>query len=170
MKASLAPFTASRAKSSNGTSSATFLDSGMRSIWSLCVSADEAQDNHEIAKKLRRMKGAIEKMFAGPGWLKPAPADGKSEPQPPRDFLSNIRSERFRFVPDAAFAPGQALLTPEKLPALHNASFLTDGYGPSCALAQVAALLFRAFGASARDRRRERRLQPPTFSARAALP
>lgn len=141
-----------------------FLDSGMRSVWSLCVSADEAQDNHEIGKKLRRMKSAIDKMFAGPSWLRPmeigldarmeGPVGGEAQDVlrattastpariKERDFLSNIRSERFRFVPDAAFASGDPVLAPEKIPSLHNASFLTDGYGPSCALAQVAALLF----------------------------
>jgi hypothetical protein len=122
-----------------------FLDGGMKSVLSLCVSPDDAQDNHAIAKKLRRMKSAAEKMFAGPGWIQPNPPVAEGErPKPPRDFLNNIRSEQYRFAPDAAFASGNAVLAPEKLPALENASFLTDGYGPSCALAQVAALLFEA--------------------------
>jgi hypothetical protein len=91
------------------------------------------------------MKSAIDKMFFGPSWMKPieiAATDTAPARTKERDFLSNIRSERFRFVPDAAFASGEAVLAPEKIPSLHNASFLTDGYGPSCALAQVAALLF----------------------------
>jgi hypothetical protein len=136
-----------------------FLDGGMKSIWSSCVSADEVEDNHQIAKKLRRMKSAIEKMFAGPGWIQPAEArpptpdmseglnlpvevQGPVRSMEPRDFLTNIRSEQFRFAPDAAFASGEPVLAPERLSAFQNASFLTDGYGPSCALAQVAALLF----------------------------
>jgi hypothetical protein len=121
-----------------------FLDSGTRSQWSLCVSADEAQDNHEIGKRLRRMKSALEKMFSGPGWITntEAAAEESTGPKKPRDFLSNIRSERFRFVPEAAYASGATVLAPEKVPSLQNASFLTDGYGPAPALAQVAALLF----------------------------
>jgi hypothetical protein len=99
-----------------------FLDGGKRSVWSLCVSGDEAEDNHTIAKKLRRMKSALEKMFTG--------------------MLTNVRSEQVRFTPEAVFASGTPLTSPERIAALENAAFLSDGYGPSSALAQAADLVF----------------------------
>ncbi|HUP55963.1 MAG TPA: hypothetical protein VM598_00820 [Bdellovibrionota bacterium] len=108
-----------------------FLDGGMRSVWSTCLAADEIEDNHAIAKKLRRMKNAIDKMFAGPGWLK----------DPEKAFMTNVRSEQVRFEGDVVFAEGEPTLEAQAIPTIAGFSCLTDGYGPSRALAQVVSLL-----------------------------
>lgn len=41
-----------------------FMDGGKKSVWSLCLSEAELEDNHEIIKKLRRLKQTVDRMFA----------------------------------------------------------------------------------------------------------
>lgn len=108
-----------------------FSADGLQSTWSLFLTPSEAEDNHEISKKLRRMKQALDKMFVGPEWL------GEGVP----DFLSTIVSEQVRFEESLIFTKGHA---PEKvlhLPSISGVSIVTDGYGPGSALEQVVQLL-----------------------------
>ena len=104
---------------------------GTQSTWSLFLTSSEVEDNHEIGKKLRRMKQALDKMFVGPEWL----GEGVN------DFLSTIVSEQVRFEESLIFTKGHA---PEKvlgLPQISGVSVLTDGYGPASAMEQVVKLL-----------------------------
>ena len=108
-----------------------FLDEGKRSIWTLFLAADEVEDNHEIAKKLRRMKQTLDRMFTGSEWL----PDGKA------DFISTVQDEQVRFEESFVFGSGTAPTAIVTLPKQSRISFLTDGYGPSSALHQVGMLL-----------------------------
>lgn len=107
-----------------------FTSEGTRSIWSLVLSSNEIEDNHEIAKKLRRMKQALDKMF-GEGFL----------PEGQKDFVSTVQSETVRFEEGVLYGKGEIPVEPITVPKLPGIAFLTDGYGPSAAMRQVAALL-----------------------------
>ena len=108
-----------------------FSADGMKSHWTVCCSADESEDNHEIAKKLRRLKQTLEKMFAGSEWFSEAGAR----------FLANIRDEQVRFEESFIFGAGERPTEVVTIPELKGISFLTDGYGPSCSFRQVRLLL-----------------------------
>lgn len=106
-----------------------FSSDGTRSVWSLALTGDEVEDNHLIGKKLRRMKSALDKMFTGEGWL----PSGKTE------FMANVKSEQVRFEEAALFVGGDPVVEPVTLPRIQGLSFLTDGYGPSCAFHQLGS-------------------------------
>ena len=108
-----------------------FLDEGKRSIWTLFLAADEVEDNHEIAKKLRRMKQTLDRMFTGSEWL----PEGKA------DFISTVQDEQVRFEESFVFGSGTAPTAVVTLPKQKRIAFLTDGYGPSSAMHQVGMLL-----------------------------
>jgi hypothetical protein len=108
-----------------------FSSDGMKSYWTLCVTGDEVEDNHQIAKKLRRLKTALDKMFTGSTWL----PEGKTE------FMTNVSGEVMRFHESVIFAGGKPSDKPVTLSSLQGVQFLTDGYGISCALRQVASAL-----------------------------
>lgn len=105
-----------------------FAADGSRSYWSLCIPGEEAEDNHSIAKRLRRMKAALDKMFVGPDWL---PADAK-------EFTATVQAERIRFEEHVLLVGDEPVREPVRLPKLGGVAFLTDGYGPAYAFAQAA--------------------------------
>lgn len=107
-----------------------FSSDGLRSYWTLCVTGEEVEDNHAIAKKLRRMKNALEKMFVGESW-RPV---GKAENT---EFMTTVREEQVRFEESVLFTGGDILKEPIHLPKVRGLVFMTDGYGPSSALHQV---------------------------------
>jgi hypothetical protein len=108
-----------------------FSADGLRSYWTIFIAPNEAEDNHEIAKKLRRMKQALDRIFSNPEWL---PA-GKA------DFAANIAGEQVRFEEGTVFAAGEAPAEAVRLASHPGIEFLTDGYGPSQAFRQVAECL-----------------------------
>jgi hypothetical protein len=108
-----------------------FSQDGRRSFWSLIISFDEGEDNHAIAKKLRRMKSALDKMFVGPEWL----------PEGRADFMSTVVGEQVRFEESVIFSEGEAPTETITVASLKGVSFVTDGYGPSSALAQTGLAL-----------------------------
>jgi hypothetical protein len=106
-----------------------FTSEGQRSVWTICLSPEEAEDNHLIMKRLRRMKSTLDKMFQGSAWL----PEGKA------DFMSTVLpGESVRFHEAVILSGGEALTSPQSLPHHTGISFLTDGYGPSIALLQAA--------------------------------
>lgn len=107
-----------------------FSADGKRSTWSVVVDGSQSENNHEIGKKLRRMKQALDRVFTG-DWL----PEGKA------DFVSTVTSEHFRFEEAFLFATGDAVEEPAILPKIAGLQFLTDGYGPSLAVLQSARAL-----------------------------
>ncbi len=111
-----------------------FSSDGKRSFWSVCLSAEEVEDNHEIGKKLRKMKTTLDRVFTGTSWV----PEGKA------DFMSNLSAvggEQVRFEAAFVYSAGEALRVPAHLKEISGLEFLTDGYGPSFSFEQVAALL-----------------------------
>jgi hypothetical protein len=108
-----------------------FSSDGLRSHWSVALESREIEDNHEIAKKIRRMKQAVEKMFTGPSWL----------PEGKEDFIATVTDEQVRFEEGVLFQGAKTLREAQKLPAHDGAWFMSDGYGPAAAFEQVFALL-----------------------------
>jgi len=112
-----------------------FYDGGRSSVWTLALAPEELEDNHLIAKKLRRMKQSLEKVFTGEEWCGPA-LEGSSA-QGSRDLLRTVSSEHVVFEEGAVFHAGEAPVKPSVLNSHRAFEFLTDGYGPSCSLVQV---------------------------------
>ncbi len=112
-----------------------FFDEGRRSVWTLALSPSEVEDNHEIAKKFRRMKQALDKMFTGATWM--AGFQG--------EFLSTVRDESVLFEEAVLFTEGEAPTEPVKAPKSDRIFFLTDGYGPSSSAVQAGELLSKRF-------------------------
>lgn len=108
-----------------------FSADGLKSYWTLGMNEDEIEDNHLIAKKFRRLKSALDKMFTGETWV----------PAGMTEFMNNVSSEQVRFVESVVFAEGKVSFEPVKMPQARGVLFVTDGYGISCALAQVGAAL-----------------------------
>jgi hypothetical protein len=68
-----------------------------RSIWTVFLQASEVEDNHEIMKKLRKMKQALNRAFDEPEFL----------PEGKKDFLSTVEKEVVRFEPAFVAVEGQ---------------------------------------------------------------
>jgi len=99
-----------------------FSSDGKQSYWSTCVTSDEGEDNHLIAKKLRKMKASVDKMFAG------------------TEFISNLKSEKVTFHESILFSEGLAPSEVLTLGKTQCVFFVTDSYGPSSALEQLSFL------------------------------
>ena len=108
-----------------------FASDGSQSYWTLCLTGDEVEDNHQIAKKLRRLKNALDKMFTGSSWL----PEGKA------DFMSNVAGESVHFHEAVVFAGSDRSDQPVQIPQAQGLQFLTDGYGATSAVIQVARAL-----------------------------
>lgn len=118
-----------------------FFANGTRSLWTVLLTSDEVEDNHEIAKKLRRLKQGLDRMFVGPEWL----------PEGITEFTASVVGEQVRFEGDVIFSRGSP--PAENLVLGRNKhlaktrladgqiGFLTDGYGPSNAFLQTLRLL-----------------------------
>ncbi len=97
-----------------------FFRGGLESIWSTVISSEEGEDNHTIAKKLRRMKQALDKMFSQTEW-----SSG--------EFTLTIKNEVVRYEESIIFGAGKI---PQK-PNSKGIEFVTDGYGVAGALEQI---------------------------------
>lgn len=115
-----------------------FSSDGAQSYWTLGITHEEVEDNHQIAKKLRRLKSGLDKMFTGSAWI----PEGKA------DFMENVRSESVRFQESVLYAEGEPPTELVQLPEAEGLCFLTDGYGPSSALQQAGLALGLSFAGS----------------------
>jgi hypothetical protein len=95
-----------------------------RSVWTVFLQADEVEENHEIMKKLRKMKQSLNKAFDGPDFL----------PVGKKDFMSTVDKEQVRFE------PGFIVIEGEFKQSGANADYvlLNDSFGLSDALEQIA--------------------------------
>ncbi len=101
-----------------------------RSIWTVFLNPSECEENHEIMKKLRKLKQSLNRAFEGAEFL----PDGK------KDFLATIEREQVRFEESALFTEGELKTSAE------NPDFVIfmDALGQSKSMEQVA----RHFGLS----------------------
>ena len=107
----------------------SFSGDGRRSTWTVCLTAEESEDNHEITKKLRRSRNLLEKMFSQEPWCTLG------------SFESSITAEHVRFEELFAYTGGTAPVSASEIKGLSGVTFLTDGYGPGSAIQQALSLL-----------------------------
>jgi hypothetical protein len=104
-----------------------FYRGGSESVWTSVVSFEEGEDNHWVAKRLRKMKQTLEKMFSESEWA-------------PGSFAETIKNEQVRYEEGLLICGGDLLLAPVLLEkgaqAVSGVEFLTDGYGVGPALLQ----------------------------------
>ena len=103
-----------------------FFDQGRKSVWNLYLTSDEIEDNHEVMKRLRKVRQALNRAFSEPGWL----------PDDKNHFTDTVSNETFRFVQDGIFTVGN-LNHPVFLGGDESIILLNDGFGPGSALEQV---------------------------------
>jgi hypothetical protein len=89
-----------------------------KSVWTVLLDQDEGLDNHTVAKKFRKMKQALEKMFD--------------------QILTTVQKESVLFVENAVFSKGKKITKPVQFKSL---SFLTDGDGCLTSMEQVMKCL-----------------------------
>ena len=116
-----------------------FFDGSKKSVWTIFLASDEGEDNHEITKKLRRLKQTLDRMFSSPEWL------GQE-----KSFTATVIDEQVRFEEGASFLSGKPPRVPSVLPEGEwgpgKIVFLTDAYGPSTAAIQVGSLFSESLG------------------------
>jgi hypothetical protein len=105
-----------------------FSSDGMKSYWTVYLAEDEVEDNHQIAKKFRRLKSTLDRVFVG-------------EPFQAQKFTTHIGNEQVRLIEEAIYTSGEVCVEPIALPGLVHMMFLTDAYGPAMALQQVGNML-----------------------------
>ncbi len=108
-----------------------FLSDGLKSVWSTEVTAEESEDNALIAKRLRKMKSALQRLFSQAGWLAPLSVESLQE---------TVTDECVIFEGEALFTAGEEptqFLNFQVAPGVFR---LTDGYGPSSAVRQASRL------------------------------
>jgi hypothetical protein len=95
-----------------------------RSVWTVFLQADEVEENHEIMKKLRKLKQSLNKAFDGQDFL----------PLGKKDFMATVDKEQVRFE------PGYVVIEGEFKQTANNADFilLNDSFGLTAALEQIA--------------------------------
>ncbi|MBL7715261.1 MAG: hypothetical protein JNL01_07300 [Bdellovibrionales bacterium] len=100
------------------------VDSGRKSVWSVLLSADESSDNHQVGRKLKRMKQALEKVF---------------QESHPVSFEKSVIAESLRFEEAVVNSQGEVVRQPLKISGAAGLSVVGDGYGFEASCAQVAA-------------------------------
>jgi hypothetical protein len=95
-----------------------------KSVWTVFLQPSEIEENHEIMKKLRKLKQGLNKAFDSPEFL----------PENCKEFMATVEKEQVRFeagylAMDGAFKESRA-----------NEDFilLTDAFGTSAALEKLA--------------------------------
>ncbi|NDG84288.1 MAG: hypothetical protein EBX52_04525 [Proteobacteria bacterium] len=95
-----------------------------RSVWTVFLEPSECEENHEIMKKLRKLKQSLNRAFEGPEFL----------PEGKKDFLSTIEKEVVRFEESFLYTEGE-LRTSASNP---DFVLLTDSLGYSKGLERIA--------------------------------
>lgn len=95
-----------------------------RSVWTVFLQSDEIEENHEIMKKLRKLKQSLNKAFDGQDFI----------PNGKKDFLSTVDKEQVRFE------PGFIVVEGEFNESASNSDFvlMNDSFGITHALEQIA--------------------------------
>jgi hypothetical protein len=104
-----------------------FTSTGLKSIWTLALSTDEIEDNHEIGKKIRKLKQCLEKIFGVEPWV----SSGLES------FSTTVVSEQVRLLENFIFQGGNALASPIEFSSLPGFRLMTEGYGLESSLEQV---------------------------------
>ena len=100
-----------------------FLDE-TTSVWTVFLQPSECEENHDIMKKLRKLKQSLNRAFESPEFL----------PQGKKDFLATVLKEQFRFEENCLMTEG------EVKPSKANLDFvlMTDAFGLTRSLEAIA--------------------------------
>ncbi|MCM0607144.1 MAG: hypothetical protein KA715_13725 [Xanthomonadaceae bacterium] len=105
-----------------------FTEDGKRSIWSVVLAPGDADDNHQISKRLRRMKQALNKTFSE-GWL----------PEGVQTFTDIISKENVRMEDAILFSKVEPFDSPLMIECeAGKIPLFTDGFGMSFAIQSAA--------------------------------
>jgi hypothetical protein len=111
-----------------------FFDQGRKSVWSVAIDPEEGEDNHEITKRYRRMKQALDRLLTSTAWM------GES-----KTFSDSITKEQLRFedgiLLSSPLADSNAGLDlPQTIDALPGLTCVTEAFGIDLCLSQIARL------------------------------
>jgi len=95
-----------------------------RSVWTVFLNPSECEENHEIMKKLRKLKQSLNRAFEGPEFL----------PEGIREFMSTVEREQVRFEEAALYTEGLI----EASAANPDFVLFTDAFGQTRAMEQIA--------------------------------
>lgn len=108
-----------------------FTQDGSRSIWTVILDSQDAEDNHAVAKRIRRMKQTLNRTFTE-GWL----------PTGTQELTQLTASEQVRMEENVIFAceeklevPCHVLIGSEPIP------LLLEGFGPGVAIETATRLM-----------------------------
>ncbi len=95
-----------------------------RSVWTVFLQPSECEENHEIMKKIRKIKQSLNRAFESPELL----------PEGKKDFISTIEKEQVRFEDNCLFTEGSFK------PSKSNPDYvlITDAFGPTLLLERIA--------------------------------
>lgn len=114
-----------------------FSSDAMRSLWTVELSEKEEESNHEIAKRFRRLKAALDKIFPKGCWF----------PENYDHFTSTVAVEQFRFEENALFMRSHSMRQieqkafPMTFPNHPGLFVISDGFGPSSAADQALEIV-----------------------------
>jgi hypothetical protein len=96
----------------------------MTSVWTVFLQPSECEENHDIMKKLRKLKQSLNRAFDSPEFL----------PEGKKDFLSTVQKEQVRFEENCLMTEGELKASKS------NPDFvlLPDAFGVSKALESIA--------------------------------
>ncbi len=102
-----------------------FLDPS-KSVWTVFLQPEECEENHDIMKKLRKMKQSLNRAFDNPEFL----------PEGKKDFLSTIEKEFFRFEANCLVTAGAFKASKSN----SDFTIISDAFGLSKGLQSIAEL------------------------------
>lgn len=108
-----------------------FTSTENKSVWTTFLTHEEGEDNHMIAKRLRKMKQALNKMFEA----------RLSALGIQKTFSDTIADETVHFNEAGVFGSGEKVMAPIEHAKLLGMWFATDGYGMSSSMLQVKTLV-----------------------------
>jgi hypothetical protein len=95
-----------------------------RSVWTVLLQPSECEENHEIMKKLRKLKQSLNRAFESPEFL----------PEGKKEFMSTVEKEMVRFEASFLYTEGELQASSS------NPDFVlfTDSFGYSQGLERIA--------------------------------
>ena len=95
-----------------------------RSVWTVLLQPSECEENHEIMKKLRKLKQSLNRAFESPEFL----------PEGKKEFMTTVEKEVVRFEPSFLYTEGELQASSS------NPDFVlfTDSFGYSQGLERLA--------------------------------
>jgi hypothetical protein len=95
-----------------------------RSVWTVFLQSSECEENHEIMKKLRKLKQSLNRAFDSPEFL----------PEGKKEFMATVEKEQVRFEENYLITAGSI----KESSSNPDFILLNDGFGFSASLERLA--------------------------------